>query len=75
MWLVSDKKSAEKIRAQFFVEWIFINNYTVYEIMWKNAECIFAFPQQQWLRQRATVLRYTYIGCLVLIVLVFPLKF
>jgi hypothetical protein len=24
-----------------------------------------AFPQQQWLRERASVLRYTYIACLV----------
>ena len=24
-----------------------------------------AFPLQQWLRERATVLRYTYIACLV----------
>jgi hypothetical protein len=23
------------------------------------------FPRQQWLRERATVLRYTYIACLV----------
>jgi hypothetical protein len=25
-----------------------------------------AFPQQQWLRERASMLRYTYIACLVL---------
>jgi hypothetical protein len=24
-----------------------------------------AFPLQQWLRERASILRYTYIGCLV----------
>jgi hypothetical protein len=26
---------------------------------------LFAFPRQQWLHERATVLRYTYITCLV----------
>jgi predicted component of viral defense system (DUF524 family) len=26
---------------------------------------LFAFPQQQWLRERASLLRYTYIACLV----------
>ena len=26
---------------------------------------LIAFPQQQWLRERASVLRYTYIACLV----------
>ena len=26
---------------------------------------LFAFPLQQWLRERASVLRYTYITCLV----------
>ena len=28
--------------------------------------CNIAFPQQQWFRKRATVLRYTYIACLVI---------
>ena len=28
-----------------------------------------AFLQQQWLRERASVLRYTYIACLVLVLL------
>jgi hypothetical protein len=32
--------------------------------------CDTAFPQQQWLRERASMLRYTYIGCLVLFVFV-----
>ena len=27
---------------------------------------LIAFPQQQWLRERASMLRYTYIGCLFL---------
>jgi hypothetical protein len=27
---------------------------------------VIAFPQQQWFRERASVLRYTYIGCLVM---------
>ena len=27
---------------------------------------LLAFPRQQWLRERASVLRYTYIACLVL---------
>ena len=27
--------------------------------------CDTAFPQQQWFRERASVLRYTYIACLV----------
>ena len=27
---------------------------------------LIAFPQQQWFRERASVLRYTYIACLVL---------
>jgi hypothetical protein len=26
---------------------------------------LIAFPRQQWLRERASVLRYTYIACLV----------
>jgi hypothetical protein len=26
---------------------------------------LIAFPQQQWFRERASVLRYTYIACLV----------
>jgi hypothetical protein len=26
-----------------------------------------AFPRQQWLRERASILRYTYIACLVFI--------
>jgi hypothetical protein len=26
---------------------------------------LFAFPQQQWLRERASLLRYMYIACLV----------
>ena len=32
------------------------------------SECVIlcAFPQQQWLRSRASLLRYTYIACLVL---------
>jgi hypothetical protein len=30
----------------------------------KQKERIVAFPWQQWLGQRATVLRYTYISCL-----------
>jgi hypothetical protein len=29
---------------------------------------LFAFPQQQWLRERASMIRYTYIACLVFIV-------
>ena len=30
---------------------------------------LIAFPQQQWLRERASVLRYTNISCLVSVVL------
>jgi hypothetical protein len=26
---------------------------------------LIAFPQQQWFRERASMLRYTYIGCIV----------
>jgi hypothetical protein len=32
---------------------------------------LIAFPLQQWLRERASLLRYTYITCLVMIFLVF----
>jgi hypothetical protein len=28
---------------------------------------LIAFPQQQWLHERASILRYTYIACLVMI--------
>jgi len=31
-----------------------------------RTQCIFAFQLQQWLRERATLLRYTYIACLVI---------
>jgi len=34
------------------------------------AECVVAFPLQQWLHERATILRYTYNVCLVAFVLV-----
>jgi hypothetical protein len=39
---------------------------------WKYAHAdqhiiLIAFPQEQWFRERASVLRYTYIACLVLI--------
>jgi len=30
----------------------------------------FAFPRQQWLRERTSMLRYTYIACLVFTVFV-----
>jgi hypothetical protein len=30
-----------------------------------HTECIVGFPPKQWLRERATILRYTYIACLV----------
>ena len=40
--------------------------------MWKNTECIVAFPRQQWLRERATMLRYMYTACLVSICFVNP---
>ena len=34
-----------------------------------HSECIifFAFPLQQWLHERASMLRYTYIACIVII--------
>ena len=31
----------------------------------RHTELIVAFPLQQWLRERVTVLRYTYSACLV----------
>ena len=37
-------------------------------VMFKNQSCcviLIAFPQQQWLHERASMLPYTYIGCLV----------
>jgi hypothetical protein len=34
---------------------------------------LIAFPRQQWIHERATILRYTYIACLILYALVFKL--
>ena len=41
----------------------------------KNTDCLIliAFPWQQWLRERASTLRYTYIACLVFMLCVLPL--
>ena len=87
-------KVVEKIKTHFV---FFPENYTFYEIMWKNivergnpqmtiwrmriacwipkatnthSGCVIlvTFPLQQWLHERASVLRYTYIVCLVLLV-------
>jgi len=43
----------------------FSENRAVSEKMWKNTECIVAFPLQKWLRERVTMLRYTYFACFV----------
>jgi len=43
----------------------FSENHAVSEIMWKNTECIVAFPMQQWLRERVTMLRCTYFAYFV----------
>ena len=34
---------------------------------------LIAFPQQQWLRERASVLRYTHIACIVILQSVYVL--
>jgi len=48
---------------------MFINppteNCDVHKITWKNTECAVSFPLAQWLLERATTLRYTYIANLV----------
>jgi len=35
-------------------------NRVVYEIRWKHTEYTVAFPLQRWLRERDTLLRYSY---------------
>ena len=88
-------KVVEKIKTHFvFSNFLFFENRTVYEIMWKNivepgwpqmtvwrmriacwipqatnthTEYVnpIAHPLQQWLQERAVVLRYMCIACLV----------
>jgi len=52
------------VRRMRLVSWVYNTTST-------HSGCIivFAFPQQQWLHDRAPVLRYPYIACLVQIVL------
>jgi hypothetical protein len=55
-------KVVEKIKTHILCSiFFFFQNRDIYEIMWeKNTECIFAFPLQEWLRERAAMLRYMY---------------
>jgi len=44
---------------------MFSENRAVYEIIWENTESTLAFPQQQKLREGATVLRYAFAAYLL----------
>jgi len=62
----------EKIKAHIlgFSNLFFLNR-AVYEIMWKNTQSeyviLISVPLQQRLHERASMLRYSYIACLVVL--------
>jgi hypothetical protein len=57
---VLDKSCRENQNTHFFLNKFFSGSRAVYGVMWTKHKCIIAFPLQQWLRERGTVLRYTY---------------
>jgi len=61
----------EKIKTHILYSVNFFENRAVSEIMWKNTKCVVAFPLQQWLCERVTILRYTYFACFVKKILLF----
>jgi hypothetical protein len=62
---VLDKSCRENQHTHFVFKNFFSDNLTVYEKMCKNTKCIVAFPMQQWLCERATMLRCTCVACIV----------
>jgi hypothetical protein len=63
---VSDKSCRGNQNSHFMFNNFFFENRAVYDKMWKKAKSIVAFALQQWLHERATMLHYTYISCLVI---------
>jgi len=70
-------KIVEKIKTHILRSVTFILKSCIYDIMWKSkvergrlqmamwCKRIASLPHQQWLHERALILRYTYIVCIV----------
>jgi hypothetical protein len=64
MWkctVVPERPPRITIRRMRIACWIYKATYTISEY-----EILFVFPLQQWLHERASLLPYTYIACLVI---------